>query len=534
MTKHEAGMAGTATLQTVQGYLDETPYWCDGTEIAAPPLAPMQIFIWALASAGKFFEGMIVFMTGVMLPLLAVEFRIGAVEHGFVTAAPLFGILVGASLLGGLADVVGRRVMFITEMLIFTTFLVLVCFSPNWIWLVVCLFGIGLALGCDYPTAHLMLSETMPSKWRGQMILSAFAFQAAGAIFGTLIGYLILSNLAEIDAWHWMFASAILPAAIVTALRFAVVESPHWLLERGHRDAAIASVMKLLTRVPRYPSQVELSSRLDSRKRQESSSKFSSLFTRKHRRATILAPVPWFLQDLGTYGIGIFTPIVLASTFNYHKQHAGSVAEIIHNDILAAKGAAAIDTLLIVGILCAIFLSDRVGRIRLQIIGFIGCAGGLALPAFAATLPGQGQTVMIFIAFMLFNFMTNLGPNAQTYIIAGEVFPTKIRARGAGFAASFAKIGAVATAFLFPILLANIGKETLLIVLVGTSLIGALITYTFRIETGRTESGRDRRFRAASGRPARDRDAATSSRLIARRPHRHQTNIRSSGRSDVT
>jgi phosphate transport system substrate-binding protein len=36
---------------------------------------------------------------------------------------------------------------------------------------------------------------------------------------------------------------------------------------------------------------------------------------------------------------------------------------------------------------------------------------------------------------MLFNFMTNLGPNAQTYLLAGEVFPTAIRGKGAGVAA---------------------------------------------------------------------------------------------------
>jgi hypothetical protein len=41
----------------------------------------------------------------------------------------------------------------------------------------------------------------------------------------------------------------------------------------------------------------------------------------------------------------------------------------------------------------------------------------------------------------------------MTYLIAGEVFPISIRATGAGFAASFAKVGAVMTAFLFPILL---------------------------------------------------------------------------------
>jgi len=84
---------------------------------------------------------------------------------------------------------------------------------------------------------------------------------------------------------------------------------------------------------------------------------------------------------------------------------------------------------------------------------------------------------------MLFNFMTNLGPNAQTYLLAGEVFPTAVRGRGAGFAASFAKVGAVTTAFLFPIVLHTIGTTTLLYILVGTCLLGALITWRFRIET---------------------------------------------------
>jgi MFS transporter, putative metabolite transport protein len=84
---------------------------------------------------------------------------------------------------------------------------------------------------------------------------------------------------------------------------------------------------------------------------------------------------------------------------------------------------------------------------------------------------------------MLFNFMTNLGPNAQTYLLAGEVFPTHVRGTGAGFAAAFAKIGAVTTAFLFPMLMADIGTRTLLFILIGTSLVGALVTFAFRIDT---------------------------------------------------
>lgn len=42
---------------------------------------------------------------------------------------------------------------------------------------------------------------------------------------------------------------------------------------------------------------------------------------------------------------------------------------------------------------------------------------------------------------------------------------------------------ATATAFLFPILLFDIGTQALLYILVGTSVLGALVTWLFRIET---------------------------------------------------
>jgi putative MFS transporter len=41
----------------------------------------------------------------------------------------------------------------------------------------------------------------------------------------------------------------------------------------------------------------------------------------------------------------------------------------------------------------------------------------------------------------------------------------------------------VATAFLFPILLTGIGTGPLLYILVATSILGAVVTWVFRIET---------------------------------------------------
>ena len=196
-----------------------------------------------------------------------------------------------------------------------------------------------------------------------------------------------------------------------------------------------------------------------------------------------MASVPWFLQDLGTYGIGIFTPIILASTIGAESHHNNSVAALIHHDILAAKGSAFLDTFLIFGIFLAIMLTDKLGRIKLQSFGFIGCAVGLLLASLSLGSDGNTNTTLLFAGFILFNLMTNMGPNSQTYLLAGEVFPTAIRGKGAGFAASFAKIGAVLTVFLFPLLLKDLGTNIIMYCLIVTSLLGALVTYLFRIET---------------------------------------------------
>src|ERR1700722_10794034 len=289
--------------KSVQDHIDELPVWADGTRLPSAPMTGMQWLIWSLAAAGKFFEGFVVFMTGVALPLLSNEFNIGAAEHGVIGAASLFGILIGAVGLGGLSDRFGRKPMFLAEMVIFVAFLVALPFCTNYYLLVICLFGIGLSLGCDYPTAHMIISDSIPSTSRGKLVLGAFAFQAVGALAGTAIGYLVLSTLPEISAWRWMYASAIIPAVLVTIGRFYIVESGNWLSSRGHTDKAEQAVKKLLVRKPQYPAEIKLAG-IAAGASDHSKQTYLSLFNKTNRRATILASVPWFLQDLGTYGIG--------------------------------------------------------------------------------------------------------------------------------------------------------------------------------------------------------------------------------------
>ncbi|EJN6959094.1 TPA: MFS transporter [Photobacterium damselae] len=470
--------------KTIQTYIDDISSWHEESKISYMSMTKVQWRIWLLATFGKFFEGMIVFMMGLTLPLITLQFQLTEFQKGTISSSILFGILIGASALGGLSDLYGRKKMFIIEMALLSVCLVGMAFSQSYWCVLLFNFGIGLALGCDYPTAHLMISESIPTKNRGKLVLGAFAFQSVGVLMGILTGIVVLSYVEDVNAWRVMYVLALVPSLAITIARFFIPESAHWLLSKNRKQDAERCLKRLLNRdqtcdmalrTEPVQNEVEVQSWLHG---------YKKLFKEKYRAKTILASAPWFIQDLGTYGIGIFTPVILASVLE-HQTIAGAdeLHNTIANIIYSAKGTALIDSLLIVGVICAIIFSESIGRMKLQIYGFVGCAVGLLLAAVSVKVHSDYQIYVLFLGFMLFNFMNNLGPNAQTYLISGEVFPVKIRAKGAGFAASIAKLGAILTAFMFPILLHVIGVFSLLLTLVVTSLLGAWVTHKYRFET---------------------------------------------------
>ena len=90
----------------------------------------------------------------------------------------------------------------------------------------------------DYPTGHMIISETIPSRDRGRIILSAFGFQALGAMAGAAVGYLCLAEDPSQSAWRTMYATAVLPALFVLLGRFFIPDSPVWLASRNRAEEA--------------------------------------------------------------------------------------------------------------------------------------------------------------------------------------------------------------------------------------------------------------------------------------------------------
>lgn len=95
---------------------------------------------------------------------------------------------------------------------------------------------------------------------------------------------------------------------------------------------------------------------------------------------------------------------------------------------------------LIPGYLVSIALIDVLGRKTIQIGGFLILTAIFCIFGFGFyTIPPGGLVALVCLA----NFFSNFGPNTTTFIVPGEVFPTRYRSTGHGVSAASGKIGAI-------------------------------------------------------------------------------------------
>jgi hypothetical protein len=201
----------------------------------------------------------------------------------------------------------------------------------------------------------------------------------------------------------------------------------------------------------------------------------------------MLVSLPWFLMDVATYGVGLFTPVILGAMRLSSKTTGPLAAEFAD-----AQGSAGIDVFLFFGFLVGLWAVPRFGRLRMQVIGFVGMTLGMLI-LVSAELSGGGAAAhiwLVFAGFILFNLAMNAGPNATTFALAPELFPTSIRASAGGFAAASAKVGATLGIFVLPQVRASGGVAAVLIMMVIVSALGAAVTAILAREVADIPEGR--------------------------------------------
>jgi MFS transporter, putative metabolite transport protein len=416
-------------------------------------------------------DGYVIFVLGVAMPLVVAEFHIQPDVVGLIGASLVFGAVIGAGVGGPMADHLGRRKLMLADMIIIGAGASISALARGPAMLFTGQLLVGTGVGIHFPVSSSYVSEILPKRSRARMMVATIACQSVGMLVAAAITLVLLKG-GSTQAWRLFLATEGAVALLFFVLRLSAPESPHWLMSRGKFAKAAEAFVRII------PEQQEAVLRLTGDHEKltapvpDVTGGLSILFSRRYRARTALVTIPWFLMDIATYGVGLFTPAILGAIEIF-----GRTRGIAAHDFALAKGSAIIDLFLLVGFLLGVWMVPRFGRIRMQAVGFAGMAVGMFMLLAAVGLTNSTLHIpLVFAGFILFNLLMNAGPNSTTFTLAPILFPTQLRGTAGGFAAGVAKLGATLGVFLLPIVKEKFGVPSVLGIVSAVSLLGLVVT----------------------------------------------------------
>ena len=116
-------------------------------------MTPFLRKITFFSSGGSFLDGYVLSLIGVALTQITPLFNLDEAWSAAIGASVLLGIFVGTIAGGYLTDRIGRKKMFIVDIVAIGTFSILSVFCADPLQLVAARFFIGVFVGADYPIA---------------------------------------------------------------------------------------------------------------------------------------------------------------------------------------------------------------------------------------------------------------------------------------------------------------------------------------------------------------------------------------------
>ncbi|WP_222268680.1 MFS transporter [Modestobacter marinus] len=395
---------------------------------------------WAL-------DAMDVGLISFVMAALVTQWSLSTTELSWISSIGFVGMALGATLGGLLADRIGRRQVFALTLLVFGVATGAAALSWSIGALLVFRFLIGLGLGAELPVASTLVSEYAPARVRGRLVVALEAFWAVGWVLAALIGYLVVPR--SDDGWRWALALGAAPALYAVVVRRGLPESVRFLELRGRTDEAEAAVRRFerAAGVPPVPSPAPAPETRRARP--------AELWARGTRRRTAALWTVWFGINFAYYGAFTWLPTLLvADGFS----------------LVRSFGYTLIITLAqLPGYAVAAYLVERWGRRPTLGVFLLGSAVGAGL--FAAA----DSESAVLVTGMVLSFF-NLGAWGALYALTPEVYPTALRATGAGSAAGFGRIASIAAQLCVPPLLGAGGTGLVFATFTAFFLVAALAT----------------------------------------------------------
>ncbi|OZJ05822.1 hypothetical protein BZG36_00955 [Bifiguratus adelaidae] len=373
-----------------------------------------------------------------------------------VKVAASVGTVFGQFIFGYLADRFGRKKMYGVELIIIIVGTIGQALSgdspymPVWVGITVWRIIMGVGIGGDYPLSAVITSEFAATSHRGAMMAAVFAMQGFGILASALVSLIVLAGYKNIiesgnfrvldQAWRIIIGIGALPALGALYYRLTIPETPRYTMdverriEKGIQDAN--AYLQHGTAAGDYSEQ-EAYFRYDLPR--ASWKDFKAYFGQwKNAKILLGTAYSWFALDVAWYGIGLNNSVILQNIGFAGGSDTYQVIfrTIVGNIILNALGQ-------IPGYWITVFTVERLGRKTIQLMGFIVLTVLFAVLGFAYHQILATSEVLFIVLFTIAQLFFNFGPNATTFIVPGEVFPTRYRSTGHGISAASGKLGAV-------------------------------------------------------------------------------------------
>jgi SP family sugar:H+ symporter-like MFS transporter len=382
-------------------------------------------------------------------------FDLNEVVTGLVVAIALLGCAVGAFAAGTLADRWGRlRVMLIGAILFFASSIGAGLAFSAWdlgFWRVIGGLGIGIAS----VVAPAYTAEIAPRERRGGLA-SLQQLAITIGIFIALLSDALLAGAAGgaaqqlwfgLEAWRWMFIVGAIPAIVYGILALTLPESPRYLMTTGRTDEARAIFATLVPADRLEGSMADIQKAIDEDKEGERAS--------VRGKALGLKPIVW----IGII-LSVFQQFVGINVIFYYSTTLWKAVGFGESSSLLISVITSITNVVVTVV--AILLVDRIGRRPILLTGSIGMTLSLAAMAlsfaFADTdssgdvsLP-QPWAAIALVAANLFVVCFGASWGPLVWVLLGEIFPSNIRGKALGVAASAQWIANFVVTVTFPAL----------------------------------------------------------------------------------
>jgi MFS family permease len=332
---------------------------------------------------------------------------------GIIFSIFLIGWAIGGVLFGLLADRFGRTRALVLSILVYALFTGLAAWSQTWWQLALFRFLTAFGIGGEWAAGAALVAEVWPEDKR---IKAAGVLQSAWAA-GFLLAA-ILNLMLRNSGWRPIFMVGVAPALVALLVFKSVKEPERWVRARAAEQPAVGA------------------RRL----------KLAELFAPGLVRGTLVGSGLAFVAVFGLWGATNWTPTLIRELPELRDLDAAAITtRVSYATMLLNVGALA-------GYLSFGPLAERMGRRRAFALM---CAGSLVMLPVTFLTPRSYDQVLLLLP--LLGFFNN-GIFSGFPIYLPELYPTRIRATGAGFCFNIGRVLASAGPFVTGYLVTALGS----------------------------------------------------------------------------